>query len=161
MYLVIRELFRILEMCYYVLPRMRIYRALNLTALLGVTLHSFSGASTFIKHGHTKNVPLGSRWIQCRNFSLVCASIAIQLNGTAQIFLQLSFAVCLANTSRNDGCTMITVLIVVKNSSSTFPSSMSECIFYNILSLHLHITMAPSVSKGDKLFKSNFNLLYS
>ena len=42
-------------------------RALNLTALLGVRLHSFSGASTFIKHAHTKNVPLGSRCIKCRN----------------------------------------------------------------------------------------------
>ena len=43
------------------------FRALNLTALLGVRLHSFSGASTFIKHEHTKNVPLGSKCIQCRN----------------------------------------------------------------------------------------------
>jgi len=42
-------------------------RALNLTALLGVRLHSSSEASTFIKHAHTKNVPLGSKCMKCRN----------------------------------------------------------------------------------------------
>ena len=36
---------------------------------------------------------------------------------------------------------MITVLSVVKNSSSTLISSMSEYIYYNSLSLHLHITI--------------------
>ena len=33
-------------------------RALTLTALLGVRLHFFSGASTFIKHAHAKKCAL-------------------------------------------------------------------------------------------------------
>ena len=124
-------------------------RALNLTVLLGVRFHSSSGASTFIKHAHTKNVPLGSRCIQCRN------SVCI----IAQRYC-LDFPSKLSVCSRNDGCTVITVLNVAKNSCSTVPSSMSEYIRYNNYTVtasshHHHI-----VSKGDRLFKSKFSTYF-
>ena len=79
---------------------------------------SFSQACTYKKRALRQQVYTMQKYL-----SIVCA---LQLNGTAQIFLQ-SFSVC----SRNDGCTVITVLNVAKNSSSTLPSFMSEYICYN------------------------------